>query len=111
MYRSASKTTVVPRERGVGDADDRQGIVVAVDRLADDRRIGAEFASPQAIADHHDRMAAGCHFVGGQQDAAALGAHAEDLKVLPDNDLRQQRGGRVEPMSLAKARSCSRRYW
>jgi len=44
---------------GIGHADDRERIAVDLDRPADDVRIGREVASPQPVADHDDRMAAG----------------------------------------------------
>jgi hypothetical protein len=47
----------------------------------------AELAAPQAVAEHNHRMATGSDFVRGQKRATALGANAEDLEVVPRDEL------------------------
>ena len=77
----------------IGDTDDRQRIVVDLDRLADDVRIGAEVAPPQTIAENDDRMAARSNLVRRQEGAATLGTNAEDLKVVSGHELGPERAG------------------
>ena len=80
-------------ERRIGDADDRQRVVVDLDRLADDVGIGAEVAPPQAVAEDDDRMAAGRDLVRRQQRAAELRADAEHLKVVAGDELARDLAG------------------
>src|SRR5207253_10541789 len=60
---------------------------------ADDVRIAAEIAPPQAVADHEHGMTAGRNLVRRQKRAPALGAHPEDLKVIPGDQLARDRTG------------------
>ncbi len=78
---------------GVGHPDDGERQVVDLDGLADDLRIGCEVVPPQAVADDHDRMAAGRDLVGGQQGAAALRMHPEHVEVVPGDELGRDRAG------------------
>ena len=75
-------------KRLIGNADDRQLVVVDLDRLSDDVRIGLEVATPETMADHHDGMTAGGGFVGRQDRAAVVGTHPEAREVVAGDELR-----------------------
>ena len=49
----------MPWNPGWRDADHRHGMVVDAHRAADHGRVGGEAARPEAVAEHHHRMAAG----------------------------------------------------
>ena len=62
------------------DADDGVGLVAQGERLADDVGIAAEFALPQAVAQHHDFAAVGRVFLRGE-GAAQHDRRAEEAEV------------------------------
>ncbi len=64
----------------LGDADDRVRVVVDAQRLAKHGAVGAERASPEAVADHDDGRDAG-RVVLGAEETADLRARAKQLKV------------------------------
>ena len=78
---------------GVGHPDDGERHVVDLDGRADDVGIGAEVGAPQTVAEDHHRMAARRDLVGRLQDAAALGADAEHVEVVPGDQLARHRAG------------------
>ena len=58
-----------------------QGGSIQIDRLADEAGVAAELPYPQAVADHHHRMAAGLVLIR-QKRAAQLGFHAQNVKII-----------------------------
>jgi hypothetical protein len=71
----------------IGDADDRQRIVIDLDRLADDVWIGAEISAPERVADDPHRMPARLEAIRGLEDASTFGMDAEDVEVVSGHEL------------------------
>src|ERR1039457_3990286 len=71
-------------EPGRRHADDREGMAVQPDGLADDFGVGREIPLPEAVADHRhrSRTSAAVEIVIGSEDAAAHGRHAQDAKEI-----------------------------
>ena len=52
-------------------------------RPADDLRVGAKCASPVAVTEHHDRIAAACDIVRQEYRPVEMGLDAEEREAPP----------------------------
>ena len=68
-------------------ADDRHGLPIDLNGLADDGRVGAEGAAPQPVAEDDDRVFTGRDFIRRQQRSPQLCADAQHLEVVTGDHL------------------------
>ena len=71
----------IAEEAGRCDSDNREGLVLDVERRADDAGIGGVVDLPGLIAEYRDRGCAGL-VVGGKERAAGIGSEAERREIV-----------------------------
>ena len=90
------------------DADDRERPIVEPDRAADDRRIAAERARPESVADHADGRTARPRLLGGEP-AAGERTHAEHRQQLVGHRRAPAAGSPRRPRACSSLRCRQRR--